>query len=178
MNSIALSIGLSALSGFGDVEFHGVGQTAVSVVDDVETLDTRLIFGAFGESEGAVYGFAFETIDNLDDVGLFQAYVGADFGGLDVTVGRFQRNFSAELATSTFGYTYGLTNSTVFDRYDAFVEGVSFGGEAGDASFAIDVVGDDVFDVFKSLITADTWVREISKTVLGKPIDPTTGMEQ
>ena len=64
MNSIALSIGLSALSGFGDVEFHGVGQTAVSVVDDVETLDTRLIFGAFGESEGAVYGFAFETIDN------------------------------------------------------------------------------------------------------------------
>ena len=39
MNSIALSIGLSALSGFGDVEFHGVGQTAVSVVDDVETLE-------------------------------------------------------------------------------------------------------------------------------------------
>ena len=71
-----------------------MGQTARSVVDDVETLDTRLIFGAFGESEGAVYGFAFETIDNLDDVGLFQAYVGADFGGLDVTVGRFQRNFS------------------------------------------------------------------------------------
>ena len=41
MNSIALSIGLSALSGFGDVEFHGVGQTAVSVVDDVEILGWR-----------------------------------------------------------------------------------------------------------------------------------------
>ena len=39
-------------------------------------------------------------------------------------------------------------------------------------------LGDDVFDVFKALITADTWVREISKTVLGNPIDPQTEMEQ
>ena len=171
MNSIALSIGLSALSGFGDVEFHGVGQTAVSVVDDVETLDTRLIFGAFGVSEGAVYGFAFETIDNLDDVGLFQAYVGADFGGLDVTVGRFQRNFSAELATSTFGYTYGLTNSTVFDRYDAFVEGLSLGGEVGDASFAIDVIGDDVFDGDSSTVSGRVELGALGFGFIGEEFD-------
>ena len=39
-------------------------------------------------------------------------------------------------------------------------------------------LGDDVFDVFKSLINSDKWMREISKTVLGKPIDPHTEKEQ
>lgn len=34
-------------------------------------------------------------------------------------------------------------------------------------------LGDDVFDVFQALITASSWVREISKTVLGNPVDPT-----
>ena len=130
-----------------------------------------LSLGAFGESEGAVYGFAFETIDNLDDVGLFQAYVGADFGGVDITVGRFQRNFSAELAASTFGYTYGLTNSTVFDRYDAFVEGVSFGGEAGDASFAIDVVGDDVFDGDSSTVSGRVELGALGFGFIGEELD-------
>ena len=89
---------LSAIAAAGDIEFSGVGQTVVTSIDGVETLDTRLVLGAYGESKGAVYGFSFETNDNLDDTRLWEAYVGADFGGLDVTVGRFQRNFSAELA--------------------------------------------------------------------------------
>ena len=38
-------------------------------------------------------------------------------------------------------------------------------------------LGDDVFDVFKSLLIADKWSREISKSVLGKPIDPSQKAE-
>ena len=82
-------MGLSAFAYAGDVEFGGVGQTVVTSLDGVETLDTRLVLGAYGESKGAVYGFAFETNDNLDDTTLWEAYVGADLGGVDVTVGRF-----------------------------------------------------------------------------------------
>ena len=96
---------LSAIAAAGDIEFSGVGQTVVTSIDGVETLDTRLVLGAYGESEGAVYGFS-KLFDNLS-TRLWEAYVGADFGGLDVTVGRFQRNFSAELASSAYTYGFG-----------------------------------------------------------------------
>ena len=33
-------------------------------------------------------------------------------------------------------------------------------------------LGEDVFDVFKALLVSDEWQREISKTVLGKPVTP------
>ena len=135
---------LSAIAAAGDIEFSGVGQTVVTSLDGVETLDTRLVLGAYGESEGAVYGFAFETNDNLSDTTLWEAYVGADLGGLDVTVGRFQRNFSAELAMSEYTYGIGLTKSSVFGLNGVVVDGVSFGGDIGDASFSFDIVGDDV----------------------------------
>ena len=62
---------LSAIAAAGDIEFSGVGQTVVTSLDGVETLDTRLVLGAYGESEGAVYGFAFETNDNLSDTTLY-----------------------------------------------------------------------------------------------------------
>jgi hypothetical protein len=137
---------LSAIAAAGDIEFSGVGQTVVTSIDGVETLDTRLVLGAYGESEGAVYGFSFETNNNLDDTTLWEAYVGADLGGLDLTVGRFQRNFSAELAMSDYTYGLGLTNSSGFGRNGIVVDGVSFGGNVGDASFSLDIVGDDVFD--------------------------------
>ena len=145
MSVLATTMCLSALTAAGDIEFSGVGQTVVTSIDGVETLDTRLVLGAYGESEGAVYGFSFETIDNLDDTQLWEAYVGADFGGVDVTVGRFQRNFSAELASSAYTYGFGLTNSSVFGLGGVVVDGVSFGGNVGDASFSFDIVGDDVF---------------------------------
>ncbi len=114
MSILASTLCLSAIAAAGDIEFSGVGQTVVTSLDGVETLDTRLVLGAYGESKGAVYGFAFETNDNLDDTTLWEAYVGADLGGVDVTVGRFQRNFSAELAMSEYTYGVGLTNSSVF----------------------------------------------------------------
>ena len=59
---------LTALTAAGDIEFSGVGQTAVTSIDGVETLDTRLVLGAYGESEGAVYGFAFETNDAIINI--------------------------------------------------------------------------------------------------------------
>ena len=145
MSILASTLCLSAIAAAGDIEFSGVGQTVVTSLDGVETLDTRLVLGAYGESEGAVYGFAFETNDNLDDTTLWEAYVGADLGGVDVTVGRFQRNFSAELAMSEYTYGVGLTNSSVFGLGGIVVDGVSFGGDIGDASFSFDIVGDDVF---------------------------------
>lgn len=144
MSVLATTMCLSAIAA-GDIEFSGVGQTVVTSIDGVETLDTRLVLGAYGESEGAVYGFSFETIDNLDDTQLWEAYVGADFGAVDVTVGRFQRNFSAELASSAYTYGFGLTNSSVFGLGGVVVDGVSLGGNVGDASFSFDIVGDDVF---------------------------------
>ena len=145
MSILASTLCLSAIAAAGDIEFSGVGQTVVTSLDGVETLDTRLVLGAYGESKGAVYGFAFETNDNLDDTTLWEAYVGADLGGVDVTVGRFQRNFSAELAMSEYTYGVGLTNSSVFGLGGIVVDGVSFGGDIGDASFSFDIVGDDVF---------------------------------
>ena len=63
--SFASVLCLSAIAAAGDIEFSGVGQTVVTSLDGVETLDTRLVLGAYGESEGAVYGFSFETFDNL-----------------------------------------------------------------------------------------------------------------
>lgn len=39
-------------------------------------------------------------------------------------------------------------------------------------------LGDDVFEVFKSLLVSDQWQREISKSVLGSPIDPNTEKEK
>tara|TARA_S200002703_G_scaffold147346_1_gene143132 strand:+ start:33 stop:806 length:774 start_codon:yes stop_codon:yes gene_type:complete len=146
MSILASTICLSAIAAAGDIEFSGVGQTVVTSIDGVETLDTRLVLGAYGESEGAVYGFSFETIDNLDDTQLWEAFVGADFGAVDVTVGRFQRNFSAELASSAYTYGFGLTNSSVFGLGGVVVDGVSLGGDIDDnISFNFDIVGDDVF---------------------------------
>ena len=54
--SFASVLCLSAIAAAGDIEFSGVGQTVVTSIDGVETLDTRLVLGAYGESEGAVYG--------------------------------------------------------------------------------------------------------------------------
>ena len=34
-------------------------------------------------------------------------------------------------------------------------------------------LGDDIFEVFQALTVASHWVRDLSKTVLGNPVDPT-----
>ena len=146
MSILTSTICLSALTAAGDIEFSGVGQTAVTVIDGVETLETRLVLGAYGESEGAVYGFAFDTNDNLDDIELYDAHVGADFGLFDVTVGYFKRHFSHEMKTSKGGYTYGLTKSSTYGLIDSRAEGASFGFDVGEVAFDFDIVGDDVFD--------------------------------
>ena len=143
--SFASVLCLSAIAAAGDIEFSGVGQTVVTSLDGVETLDTRLVLGAYGEQVQALGRVQRETIDNLDDTQLWEAFVGADFGAIDVTVGRFQRNFSAELASSAYTYGFGLTNSSVFGLGGVVVDGVSLGGDIGDASFSFDIVGDDVF---------------------------------
>jgi len=146
MSVLATTVCLSAITAAGDIDFSGVGQTAVTSIDGVETLDTRLVLGAYGESEGAVYGFAFETNDNLDDVELYDAHVGADFGMFDVTVGYFKRNFSHEFKTTKGGYGLGLTKSSTYGLIESRAGGASFGFDVGDVSFDFDVVGDDVFD--------------------------------
>ena len=46
---------------------------------------------------------------------------------------------------SEYTYGIGLTNSSVFGLNGVVVDGVSFGGNVGDASFSFDIVGDDVF---------------------------------
>jgi hypothetical protein len=145
-SAVALAALACCVANAGDIEIGGIGQTHITSLDGVETLDTRLILGAYGESEGAVYGFALQTMDDLENVDIWDAYVGADFGAVDVTVGRFQRHFSAELESLDFGYGYGFAYSSAFALVDPRVEGASIGGEIGDLSFAIDVVGDDVFD--------------------------------
>ena len=147
MTAFASVLCLSAIAAAGDVEFGGVGQTVYSNIDSVDSLDTRLVLGAYGESDGTVFGFSFETIDNLEDTAIWDAYVGADLGGLSVKVGRFQRSFSAELELSEYGLNgLGLSGSSVFGLVEQRVDGVSVGGDLGDLSFSLDVVGDDVFD--------------------------------
>jgi len=39
-------------------------------------------------------------------------------------------------------------------------------------------LGDDIFDVFQALTVASHWVRDLSKTVLGNPVDPTQKEKQ
>ena len=146
MSVLATTVCLSAITAAGDIDFSGVGQTAVTSIDGVETLDTRLVLGAYGESEGAVYGFAFETNDNLDDVELYDAHVGADFGMFDVTVGYFKRHFSHEMTTTKGGYGLGLTRSSTYGLIESRAGGASFGFDVGEVSFNFDIVGDDVFD--------------------------------
>jgi hypothetical protein len=144
MRAFALTLGISAATLAGDIDFGGVGQTVVTSNDGDYSLDTRLVLGGYAESDGAVYGFSFETIDNLDDVALLDAYVGVDLDIVNLTVGKFQRHFGAELESTRFRYNYGLTRATTF--VEDYIEGVSFGGELGDLSFNIDAVGSDVFD--------------------------------
>ena len=146
MKVIIPVLSLTAVATAGDIEFRGVGQTAVTIIDDVETLDTRLVLGAYGESEGAIYGFAFDTNDDLDDLEIYDAYVGADLGLFDITVGRFKRHFSHEWTTTSGGYGLGLTRSSVYDVVESRGTGVSFHHDMGEFSMNFDIMGDDVFD--------------------------------
>jgi hypothetical protein len=62
MRAFALTLGISAATLAGDIDFGGVGQTVVTSNDGDYSLDTRLVLGGYAESDGAVYGFSFETI--------------------------------------------------------------------------------------------------------------------
>ena len=68
------------------------------------------------------------------------------FGGLDVTVGRFQRHFSLNSHIIRIHLWFSLDQlQRVTGWCGVVVDGVSLGGNVGDASFSFDIVGDDVF---------------------------------
>lgn len=145
-------LSLTAFAAAGDLELGGTGQSVVTTIDGDSTLNTRLVLGVYNEeTDWGVFGLSVETLNNLEDFDLLEAYAGFNLDdNLSVTVGNFQRHFSAEAEASRHGFAaLSLTQSTAQERAigdDLFVSGFSLGGELGDMRFDVDFTGDDVID--------------------------------
>ena len=145
-------LSLTAFAAAGDLELGGTGQSVVTTIDGDSTLNTRLVLGVYNEeTDWGVFGLSVETLNNLEDFDLLEAYAGFNLDdNLSVTVGNFQRHFSAEAEASRHGFAaLSLTQSTAQERAigdDLFVSGFSLGGELGDMRFDVDFTGDDVIE--------------------------------
>ena len=173
-----LSLGIDGL------EVMGAGQSAVSIVDGDYDLSTRLVLGGAYTVDDATFNLVFQTTDNVSEVDVLfgnLAYDTGDFG--TVSVGRFQKVFSAELSDTYLGFNYGLTNSAAYNATigdDVSTDGVAWSAGLGDLSFELvyggsdgdlneaDLSGRVGYDLgFASvgfgMLDSDTWTVDLSR---------------
>jgi len=167
-----------------NLDIFGAGQAAVSVVDGDYDLNTRLVLGGSYKVDDVAFNLVFQTTDNVSDVDVLFGNVAWDTGEVGtVSLGRFQKVFSAELADTYLGFNYGLTNSAAYDATvgdDVSTDGIRWGTGFGDLSFDLVFGGTDgdlneadfsgrvgydlgVASVGFGFIDSDAWTVDLSR---------------
>ena len=130
-----------------NLDIFGAGQAAVNITDGDYNLDVRLVLGGTYKVDDVAFNLVFQTTDNVSNVDVLFGNIAYDTNGFGtVTAGRFQKVFSAELAETSLGFNYGLTNSAAYNATigdDVATDGVGWNVEWSDLTFALVYGGTD-----------------------------------